>query len=574
LDTAPPTEALQRNLRWMVLLALAGIAVLVALLGYSSLSVNTILVPDRGGVFREGVAGAPQYYSPLWCQATDVDRDICALVYRGLTTMDKNGRVVPDLAANWQIVDDRTYVFTMKPDQYWHDGQPITADDALFTIGVLQDPALLDIPGLPGLWRNVTVEKVDDLTVKFTLPQPFAPFLDYTVIGLLPKHIYEDKSAKEIVTSSLAETAVGSGPMRIVEHTPDHVRLEPSAHYAGPTPYISALEFRFYPDAPSVFAAFDGDRVDGISRILPADLPTAVARDDLQLFSSAESGYSAVLLNVNSSNAPFFQDKRVRQALLHAIDREDMIQSVLEGQGTVADSLLTPENWAYNPELLRYAYDPARARQLLDEAGWTDSDGDGVRDKDGRPLAFVLLVRDDTLHQQLGVALAAAWAELGVKAELQQVSFSGLVGDFLVPRTFDAALTDWDQVGDPDPFPQWHSSQVETGGQNYSGWQNADADRLMEEARKTTDAGERAELYRQFQSIFTEELPALLLYHPVFTYGVSRRVNNVQIGALNSPAERFATFPQWYIDLRRVPANQAPADLPPTPPGGIPAPTE
>ena len=129
MDTAPPTEALQRNLRWMVLLALAGIAVLVALLGYSTYSVDTVLVPDRGGVFREGVAGAPQYYSPLWCQATDVDRDICALVYRGLTTMDKNGRVVPDLAASWDVVDDRTYVFHMQPDQFWHDGQPITADD-------------------------------------------------------------------------------------------------------------------------------------------------------------------------------------------------------------------------------------------------------------------------------------------------------------------------------------------------------------------------------------------------------------------------------------------------------------
>ena len=149
-------------------------------------------------------------------------------------------------------------------------------------------------------------------------------------------------------------------------------------------------------------------------------------------------------------------------------------------------------------------------------------------------------------------------------------SFSGLVADFLLPRTFEAALTDWNQVGDPDPFPQWHSSQIDGSGQNYAGWQNAEADALMEQARQTTDENERRALYAQYQAIFAEELPSLPLFHPLYTYGVSTRVHNVQIGSLNTPSERFGNFPAWYIDSRRVPANQVPVDAPPTAPGATP----
>ena len=570
-ETASPAESLGRHLRWLIALALVGITLLMLLLGYSTYSIVTVLVPDRGGVFREGVAGQPQYLNPIWCQNDDVDRDLCTLIYRGLTRIDKTGRIVPDLAEGWQILDDKTYIFRLKPEQFWHDGRAVTVDDVLFTVGVLQDPSLLDTPGLPSFWRNVAVEKVDDLTVKFTLPQPFAPFLDYTSIGLLPQHIYADTPPKELVTKPLNGTPIGAGPMRVAEIAADHIRLEPSAFSAGRTPYISTLEFNFYPDYPSVLAAFEAGQIDGISRVLPADIAAATKRDDLQLFSSVESGYEDILLNLNNPNTPFFQDKRVRQALMHGIDREGIVRDVLANQGVVAHSLLTPDNWAYNPDVKQYGHDPAAAQQLLDEAGWRDSDGDGVRDKDGKALAFVLLVKDDTMHKQIGERVGADWAQIGVRAQVTPVSFSGMVADFLMPRSYEAVLTDWDQVGDPDPYPQWHSSQISGGGQNYSGWQNPEADKLMEDARATTDENQRRALYQQIQAIFAEELPALPVFYPVYTYGVSDRVHNVQIGSLNSPAERFANFADWYIDSRRVPANQVPSDAPPTPPGAAPA---
>ncbi|HHW89193.1 MAG TPA: peptide ABC transporter substrate-binding protein [Chloroflexi bacterium] len=557
-----PADSLGRHMRWLVVIALATIVTLVVMLGFATYTVPTVLVPDQGGVFREGVAGLPQYLHPVWCQShtNNVDSDLCRLVYRGLTQLGENGRIVPDLAESWSVTDGRIYQFRLKPGLFWHDGYPLTIDDVIFSYSILQDPGLAEIPGLPAPWRSVTVEKLDDRTLQITLPQPFAPFLDLTTVGILPQHIYQGMPAHTLVTEPLTANPIGAGPMRIVEMTPDHVRLEPSSVNGDASPFISALEFRFFPDYGNVIAAFESQQIDGLGLLAPGDARNAAARNDIQLFSSVESGYENVVLNVNNPNAPFFQDRNVRQALLYAIDREQLITETLAGQGVMASGLLAPGHWAYTPEVRQYPYDPTAAQTLLDQAGWIDSDGDGVRDKDDKPLAFILLVKDDNLHQQIGAKLAADWSAIGVRADVEAVPFSGLVSDFLAPRTFEAALTDWNQVGDPDPYPQWHSSQTEGNGQNYAGWQNAEADQLMEAARQITDEAERKTLYAQFQTIFADELPSLPLFHPLYTYGVSTRVKHVQIGTLNVPSERFVGFADWYINARRIPASQAPAD--------------
>ncbi|NJN83313.1 MAG: peptide ABC transporter substrate-binding protein, partial [Caldilineaceae bacterium] len=552
-------------IRWQVLIAFAGIVLLATLLGYSTYNVATVLVPDHGGVFREGVAGSPKYLNPLLCQVNDVDMDLCKLLYRGLTKIDRHGRVAPDLASGWTIADDVTYTFRLQPDQRWHDGQPITADDVLFTIDVLQDPEVSSLPEVASLWRSVTVEKVDDLSVRFSLSEAFPPFIEYTSIGLLPKHIWEDRSPAELATMTLSASPVGSGPLQVTELTSDHIRLEPSPYMTDADPYLSALELHFYPDHPSLFAAYAMEEIDGISYITPQDLSAAAAREDLQVFSSVQPGYVAIVLNQDNPDVAFFQEKEVRQALYYGLNRERLIDDIVAGQGILAESVLLPEHWAYNPDAQQYHYDPEKARQLLDQTGWIDSDGDGIRDKDGRPMEFVLYGNDDITRQALIERIALDWQELGIRVNPVAVTYAGLVGDFLAPRRFDAALVAWEVEGDPDPYPLWHSTQVE-GGQNYGGWRNDEADELMEQARTLVSESDRQQLYARFQEIFAEEAPALLLYYPVYTYGVSNRVHNVQVGVLNEPSDRFETFSDWYILTRRVPANQLPADMPPEPP--------
>jgi peptide/nickel transport system substrate-binding protein len=567
-DATTSTAPVGRYIRWQALIALTGILLLSILLGVSAYQVSTTLVPDRGGVFREGVAGNPQHLNPLLCQTHEVDEDICALIFRGLTKLDKQGQVVADLAESWSVTPDGlTYTFRLNPNQLWHDGQPVTIDDVLFTVEALQSQDSPVVPDLAELWQGVTVERVDEFTVRFTLEQAFAPFLDYTSIGLLPKHIWDGVPFAELASSPLNATPVGTGPLRVASVAADAIRLEPNPFDEQATPYISALEFRFYPDYPSIFAAYTRDEIDGISRVLPADLPVAMERDDLQLFSAMESVYLNVVFNLRNPDVPFLQEKPVRQALYYAIDRERLVSDAVAGQGIVADTPIPGNNWAYSEDVRKYDYNPDLARQLLTDNGWIDQDGDGIREKDGQALRFILLSNDDPTRQAVIKQIAEDWRAIGVLAEPQAVSFAGLVSDFLAPRHFDAALIGWEISGDPDPFPLWHSSQADEGGQNYSGWSNAEADELMRQARASTDYDIRRQIYAQFQRVFAEDLPALPLYYPVYTYGVSQRIKNVQIGPLNRPADRFATFPEWYIVTRRVPANQIPADAPPTPPG-------
>ncbi|MGL4651671.1 MAG: peptide ABC transporter substrate-binding protein, partial [Caldilineaceae bacterium] len=553
---APP-ESVGRHLRWQVLLALAGVLILTTLLGYSALNVETVLVPAQGGAFREGVAGAPKYINPLRCDVTEIDADLCALLFRGLTRVDTDGRIVPDLAETWNYsADGLSYEFRLREGQYWDDGVPITVDDVIYTVGILQDPTVYSLPALSSLWQAIEVTRVDDRTVRFTLSEVFSPFLEYTAIGLLPKHIYETMAPVDVV-NKLSTTPVGSGPMKVAEMSADHIKLAPNPFYGGRTPYLEALELRYFPDQPSIFPAFASGELEGVSRIPPEAMAEAQANAEMSVFSSALPSYLNVTLNLNNPNAPFFQDQAVRQALLYALDRERLVTEVARGQGIVAHSPVLPENWAYLETIKRYPYDPTTARALLDGAGWVDSDGNGIRDKDGRQLEFVLHTSDDPTRVALINQIAQDWAQVGVRAVPTPVTFAGLVNDLLVPRRFEAVLIGWENPGDPDPYPLWHSTQREGAGQNYGGWSNEDADLLMEQARAELNESARRQIYGDLFTIFAEEVPSLLLYYPVYSYGVSNRVSTVQVGALNHPAQRFAGFGDWFMVTKRVPEAQA-----------------
>jgi len=232
-----------------------------------------------------------------------------------------------------------------------------------------------------------------------------------------------------------------------------------------------------------------------------------------------------------------------------------------------------PETWAYDNDVVRYEYDLERAKDLLFEAGWRNStpsranrgeaeegDNESVREKAGVKLAFTLLTDDDPLHIALAKEIAYQWEALGVKAAPQTIS-SGLVGEFLYPRKFEALLIDLDLYGDPDPYPLWHSTQAKGEGQNYAGFINYEVDKLLEEARCTTDSGRRAELYHRFQEIFADEVPSLLLYYPIYTYGVDEEVKGVQLGPMGDPSDRFRNVTEWYVLTKRVIITQAEREL-------------
>jgi peptide/nickel transport system substrate-binding protein len=546
-----------RLIRWQAIIAFSGIALIGAFLFSVAVSRTTILVPDEGGTYVEGLAGTPQHINPLLAQYNQVDQDLVALIFNGLTRRSSLDEPEPDLAARWTMSPDGiTYLFWLREDVRWSDGERFDADDVIFTVNLMQDPDFPGVPYLGDLWRTVTVEKIDDFSVRFRLSEPFPPFLDYTSIGILPEHLLSGVPAKDLATHPFNSQPVGTGPFMLTEISVKQATLVSNPRYFGKIqPYVDAIQFRFYPTYEQLLTAYQSGEIMGISYVPPYLFPEAAGLESLDLYSARLSGYQIVYLNLqDEEHSPFFEDVLVRQALLYGLDRQALIDQSLNGQGLVANGPMRPWIWAYDPDVPHYDYDLARAQSLLDQAGWVDSDGDGVRDREGNMLQFSLLTSDDPIFTGLARGMADQWARLGVAVTVEPLE-SGL-GERLRDHDFQAVLVEILLTGDPDPYPMWHQTQIE-GGQNFGGWNNEPASQALEQARKILDQDQRRELYIEFQRIFAQELPALVIAHPVYTYAVDQSVRQVQIGPLLSPSDRFRNIADWYMNTRRVVVTEA-----------------
>jgi peptide/nickel transport system substrate-binding protein len=555
-------------MRWQAVIALVAIGAILVLAGRTAYSSTTVVVPDYGGTYVEGAAGNPRYVNPLLSSYNDVDRDLVALIFNGLTTANEHGEILPDLAESWELSPDSlSYTFALRQDVRWHDGTPFSADDVIFTIDLLRSADFQGQPDLSDLWRSVKVERLGTYTVRLTLAEPFAPFLSYTTIGLLPAHLLHDVSAGSLHSHSFNQHPVGTGPFELRELTARHALLEANTSYYAGRPYLDKIEFVFYSDYASALNAYRRGEVHGLSRLPAAYETAALSEEHLQLYTAPLSGTALVFLNLDR---PLFQERAVRQALLWATDRQRLIDQVLNGHALLADGLVMPYSWAYEANATHYEYNPAKAIMVLEQAGWKDLNGDGVREKGDLTLQFALLTNSDETRVQIINELTRQWAQVGIRAVPQTVGVAGLVQDFMAPHNYDAILYEWQKMPfDPDPYPMWHSTQRSGSGQNYAGYSSEKGDLLMEAARSTTDPARRGALYRDVQRLLAEDVPVLPLYHPVYTCAVDARVHNVQVGPLHDFPDRFRTVREWYVATRRIMVSEAPfwkPQPPPTPP--------
>ncbi|MGI6209277.1 MAG: ABC transporter substrate-binding protein [Anaerolineae bacterium] len=537
-------------------MVIAGVGVLLvaAVLLQSASAYDTVLVAASGGTYVEAVTGSPRYLNPVLAQGNRVDADISSLVFSGLTRLDECGNVVPDLAASWDVSPDGlSYTFSLRENAFWHDGVPVVAADVVFTIGVIQSP---DFPGPPTLarfWGDVKVEEVSSRVVRFVLPEPHAPFLSYTNLGILPSHLLRGVPVAELTQAPFNRMPVGSGPFKVVESNLEHVVLARNPDYYGQErPYLDGVEFRFYRDLGQALRAHERGEVMGIADITAEYLPEAASNQNLGLYSAPLARLVLVMLNLKSSGATYLGEGTLRQALLYGLDRADLTRRVLEGHALVAHAPYSTCSWALDPNGPTVEYDPERARQLLEELGWVDSDGDGIREQEGHRLSLELLVTDDRRSISVAEEISRQWRAIGIEANVAALPFNDLVELRLQVHSFDAALVELSLGGDPDPYALWHSSQVEAGGQNYSAFVSRDADELLEAARTNWDLATRKELYRRFQAVFTEQLPALPLYYPVYTYAVDKEVRGVELGPMVEPSDRFRSINDWYLNYRKV----------------------
>lgn len=546
LRTFSPFERLVLYV-FSTLLALSAAWILVVLS-----TIFSTYVPTRGGSFTEGAVGTARFVNPLLA-ASQADHDLEALVYSGLTRQI-DGTFVPDLAESIAVSEDGTeYTFILRESTF-HDGEPVTAEDVAFTIALAQNPETKSTRRAN--WEGVEVHVDDERTVRFKLPNAYAPFIANTTLGILPKHLWEQVSADEFSFASLNTKPVGSGPFEVREVSldptgaPTEYVLASFEKFALGEPHLRTVTYRFYPDDETLYEAFlDGD-IDSFLSLSPKTLPTDIAQGP-QVFEIPLTRVFAIFFN--QSHAPVLVDNAARHALAASVDRNALIERVLGGFGEPLTSPIPPGVLSLESGTTT-ELSPA---QILEDGGWSLSQASTTAEKpvwtrkDAR-LSFSLATADTPELAETARLIAEQWRELGVDVNIETFPLSDFNQTILRPRAYDAILFGKVLTRPLDLFAFWHSSQRNDPGLNLALYANAAADKLLSDARAEHDPEARRSLYKDFATTLLEDMPALFLYTPHAVYVAPAHVTGPSEKTVTFPAERFLTIHTWYRDMERV----------------------
>ncbi len=532
-----------------IVLALIGLMAAVSVGAvFLDRSERTGVVPAYGGTYIEGVVGAAQYLQPILA-ASDVDQDVVRMVFAGLTQVDRNGSIAPDLATFTTEGDGKVWTFTMRGDARWHDGEPITAADVIYTVSLVQDKAY--VGPYSDAFRGVKAQAVSSTVVRFTLPDAFGSFAANTTLPLMPAHRLSGVSYNELSRVPFNQRPIGSGPFRVVEADARQVVLARNDDYykARPErvrPYLDRIVLRSYPSASDALTALGRGEIDGVGGLSTVDAERARTFKNVSLYSFPTSDYTALFFNVRPEKATF-RDRVVRQAIATAIDKGRVLDLAADGRGRVADELVPPTSWAYVRDVKRYERSLADARAMLDAADWKDHDGDGVRDKGGVKLAFGISTSDEPPRVSAALQIIDDLKLIGIVAELRAVPFSKLIDTVVRERAYDALLIGITGSGNPDPYPLLHSSEIADPGHNFSGYFTLPLDRALENQRRTSIQDKRLELLTPvFQAVATE-VPMIFLYFSDYLYAQSKKVQGLRIMPIPLPSDRLWNVQDWYV---------------------------
>lgn len=547
------------NMRWQLLFAVTGMALVMALLSYHVQNESRLCTerfPTSGGTFVEGVLGAPQYLNPLLADDNPVDRQLNELIFDGLTRYE-GGELMPALASNWEISEDgRTVRFELRDDVVWHDGEPFTAEDVAFTYALMQDE---DFPGDPArqrLWQSLDIRVVTSELIEFELREPYAGFLDATTTGVLPAHLLADITAKDLPELDFNRNPVGTGPFSVAANqdweADGLLRLTPFSEAWPQGARISDIAFRFFPSEALLVEAFQQGEIQAINSVSPAMLPDVIQIPDVRLFSAPAARYSSLIFNMGENASEATRTAEVRRALAYGLDRETIIDRSLNGQGIAHIGPFLPSSWAYHPELLTiYGSEPFSATAELENAGWSLPAGSDRREKEGSPLVLRLLVFNTPTNRNVAEEIESQLQAVGIAPVMSLFSDWRDFRRALATGDFDVALVDVTQKGDPDLYDFW-SQEAIVRGQNYAGWNRRRASEALEDARRVWTISERESYYDTFLRYYNEDLPELALYQHIYTYAVNENVEGISIGRIDDARDRYVSLANWIMAYQDI----------------------
>ncbi len=495
-----------------------------------------------GDTLIEGIIGEPSILIPMLA-GDSASHSVSGLIFNGLVKYGTDLSVIGDLAESWDIsADGLVITFHLRKGVKWADGAEFTAGDVMFGYKTIIDEKT------PTAYKEdflqvKKAEVLDTHTFRVTYEKPFAPALtSWGNLVVLPRHLLE---GKDITKSGLTRDPVGLGPYKLSKWTSGQELLLGSYHgYFEGRPYIDNYRYRIIPDSATMFLELQTGGVDmmGLTPIqYTKQTDTDFFKKNFQKFRYPTFAYTHMAFNLKH---PFFKDKRVRQAIAYGIDKSEIVDVVLFGLGSPATGPYVPNTWPYNPNVRKYEHNPEKAKLLLKEAGWEDTDGDGILDKDGNPFKFTILTNmGNNLRKNTATIIQWRLAKIGIKVEIRALEWSAFINNFIDKKRFEAVLLGWNIGLDPDQYDIWHSSKTKEKEFNFISYNNPEVDALLEKGRRTFDIEERKKSYYRMQEILADELPYIFLYVPDATPIVHARFKGIK----PSPIGISYNLPKWYV---------------------------
>jgi peptide/nickel transport system substrate-binding protein len=451
--------------------------------------------------------------------STHILEDIQTCIVEGLTTTDENMRVVPLLAREVPTVENggvhlrsdggMDVVWKLRPGVAWHDGTPFTSADVQFTVEAINGPAY-NPESTDGFDRISAVDTPDPLTAIVHYKEIYAPYDIQFVRGALPKHILQGRDIDR--AQDYNRNPLGTGPYHVVEwKSGEYILLERVAHYwrGDHYPTIRQLLFKFIPNTNTRVNQLRNGEVHVVA-LAPWDKYREMSGiPSIVVARTRGNAYEHVTLN--ERQFPPFADVRVRRALISALDRERYTQTILDGLAPVADGPIQPVSWAYTDRITRYPFDPARARALLDDAGW-QAGADGIRVRDGKRLAFTLITQAGyAIRESMAQAIERQLRDVGVDVTVQLHDGTAISAIWFEGK-FDAMLHWWQMPSDPELTTFFAADRTPPAGRNINYFRDDELTRILYASDRTVDRAQRKALLERAQAIIADAVPEIPLY--------------------------------------------------------------
>ena len=509
--------------------------------------------PLQGGSFTEGVIGSPRFINPVLA-ISNTDRDLTSLVFSGLTKKIYSGDIENDLAESYLVSDSGlTYTFTIKEGATFHNKQPITADDVIFTITKIQDGQLKS--PYQANWSSVAVTKIDNKTIQFRLAEAYSTFLESTTVGIIPSSLWGQIDIDDFTFSDANIDAVGSGAYRIsnIDRKKngliDSVTLRAFSKYVGGEPYISKVKFVFFKNEEDLIRAYRKGSVDQINAIDP-EQARLLENNGKDITASTLSRIFGLFFN--SNKLEIFRNKNVIKAINLAINKQEVVDGVLHGYGKTVDSPI-PESLFPREEIESPSYEQslAEANSLLEKEGWKLGEN-GFRTKDGKTLGFSISTGDAAELQKSAEIIKNNLAKIGVSVEVKIFEIANLNQSVIRPREYEVLFFGQIISNETDLFAFWHSSQRNDPGLNVAIYTNSKVDGLLEKIIENPTPEKRREYFEALEKEIKSDAPAVFIYSPDFIYLTDSKIKNIKIDHITLPSERLLNIRDWYIRTERV----------------------